>query len=107
MTLTTRFISSLTEPCLGLSDFPGTCSHVDATDPDNLSTNHLGAMVYNDVQLVWSPDFEHGLTITAGVNNVLNRDPPPCYSCALNGFNSLTYDVPGIFGYVTAAYHVQ
>ena len=38
---------------------------------------------------------------------VFDIDPPDCYSCSLNGFNATTYDVPGIFGYVTAAYHLQ
>jgi iron complex outermembrane receptor protein len=41
------------------------------------------------------------------VNNLLNRDPPACFRCSLNGFNGQTYDVPGIFGYLTATYHVQ
>jgi len=106
VTLTTRYIDSMTEQCRDLADFPGTCSNPDPAD-DTKSTNHLGVTVYNDVQVVWSPEFDHQLTITAGVNNLLNRDPPTCYSCSLNGFNGLTYDVPGIFGYLTATYHVQ
>ena len=63
--------------------------------------------MYNDLQLIWSPEFDHGLTVTAGVNNLFDRDPPTCFSCSLNGFNPATYDVPGVFGYVSAAYHVQ
>jgi len=95
----------VTEQCPGLSDFPGTCSNPN-TD-DTKATNKLGIMVYNDVQMMWSPEFDHQLTVTAGVNNILNRDPPNCYSCSLNGFEGTTYDVPGMFGYVSAAYHVQ
>jgi iron complex outermembrane receptor protein len=106
VTLTTRYIHSTTENCAAPQNFPGTCSDPNTANPD-LSTNKLGITIYNDVQLVWSPEFDHGLTITAGVNNIFNRDPPVCYSCSLNGFNPATYDVPGIFGYVTAAYHVQ
>jgi iron complex outermembrane receptor protein len=104
VTLTTRYIHSLTEQCRGLADFPGTCSNPNPDD-DDLSTNELGAMVYNDIQLLWAP--QRDLTITAGVNNMFNRNPPTCYSCSLNGFNGLTYDVPGVFGYVSATYHVQ
>jgi iron complex outermembrane receptor protein len=105
VTLTTRYIHSTIENCAAPQNTPGTCSD---PNPDfNLSTNKLGITVYNDAQLVWSPDFDHGLTITAGVNNIFNRDPPTCYSCSLNGFNPATYDVPGIFGYLSAAYHVQ
>jgi iron complex outermembrane recepter protein len=104
VTLTTRYVHSMTEQCRGLIDFPGTCSDPNPGD-DDLSTNKLDAMIYNDVQLLWAP--QRDLTITAGVNNVLNRNPPTCYSCSLNGFNGLTYDVPGIFGYLSATYHVQ
>jgi iron complex outermembrane recepter protein len=103
--LITRYIHSVTEQCRGLSAFPGTCS--DPNADDNLSTNKLGITVYNDVQVLWAPRFDHQLTVTAGVNNLLNRDPPTCFSCSLNGFNPSTYDVPGIFGYLSAAYHVQ
>ena len=105
VSLITRYIHSVTEQCPGLSDFPGTCSNPN-TD-DTKATNKLGIMVYNDVQMMWSPEFDHQLTVTAGVNNILNRDPPNCYSCSLNGFEGTTYDVPGMFGYVSAAYHVQ
>ena len=104
-TLTTRYIHSMTEQCRDLGDFPGTCSNPDAMD-DSKSTNKLGITVYNDLQVVWSPEFDRALSITAGVNNLLNRDPPTCFSCSLNGFNGATYDVPGIFGYLTAAYHM-
>jgi iron complex outermembrane receptor protein len=105
ITLITRYIHSMTEPCRGFTDYPTTCSDFAENDAD--STNHLGATVYNDVQVLWSPDFDHGLTITAGVNNLLDRDPPACFSCSLNGFNGQTYDVPGIFGYLSATYHMQ
>jgi hypothetical protein len=53
--------------------------------------------VYTDLPLVWSPEFDHGLTVTADLNHLLNRDPPTCFSYSLNGFNGATYDVPGIF----------
>jgi iron complex outermembrane receptor protein len=96
----------MTEPCRDLNAFPGTCSNPNTTN-DALSTNKLGITVYNDVQALWSPDFDHRLSVTAGVNNLLNRDPPNCYSCSLNGFNGATYDVPGVFGYLAATYHLQ
>ncbi|MEO7732616.1 MAG: TonB-dependent receptor, partial [Kofleriaceae bacterium] len=59
-TLTTRYIHSMTESCRDLSDFPQTCSDFNAED-DSLSTNKLGATVYNDVQVVWAPKFDAGL----------------------------------------------
>ena len=105
VTLITRYIHSVKEQCPGLSQFPGTCSN--PNPDDTKSTNKLGITVYNDVQVVWSPEFDRRLTVTAGVNNVLDRDPPSCYSCSLNGFEGATYDVPGIFGYLSATYHMQ
>jgi iron complex outermembrane receptor protein len=105
LTLITRYIHSVTEKCPGLSAFPGTCSNPNADDTK--STNRLGVTVYNDIQVVWSPEFDRRLTVTAGVNNLLDRDPPNCFSCTLNGFEGATYDVPGVFGYLTATFHVQ
>jgi iron complex outermembrane receptor protein len=106
VTLTTRYISGLVEGCRDLGDFENTCSKPDPID-DSQSKNRLSAMVYNDLQAVWSPEAEPKLTITAGINNLFDRDPPTCYSCSLNGFNGQTYDVPGIFGYIAAAYRLQ
>jgi iron complex outermembrane receptor protein len=106
LTLTGRYIHSLTEQCRGLANFPGTCSDPNPMN-DDLSTNHLRPTVYVDAQVVWSPEFDRRLSITAGVNNLFNLDPPTCFSCSLNGFNGATYDVPGVFGYLSAAYHVQ
>ena len=104
-TLTTRYISGVTEECLDLADFEGTCS---APDPENdlESKNRLRPTVYNDLQVVWSPAQQPRLTVTAGINNLFDVDPPVCYSCSLNGFNGTTYDVPGIFGYVSATYRL-
>jgi iron complex outermembrane receptor protein len=105
ITLITRYVHSVSERCPGLSGFPGTCS---SPNPDDTkSTNKLGITVYNDVQVVWSPEFDRQLTVTAGVNNFLDRDPPNCFSCSLNGFEGTTYDVPGVFGYLSATYHMQ
>ncbi len=104
--LTTRYIHSTVESCTGLSDLPGLCSDPDL-DNDLNSTNKLTAQVYNDAQVTWTPvQFDNALNVTLGVNNLLNRDPPDCYSCVLNGFNATTYDVPGIFGYLTASYRM-
>jgi iron complex outermembrane receptor protein len=104
-TLTTRYVHGVTEECLDLAGFEGTCSD---PNPENdlESTNRLRPTVYNDVQVVWSPEQAPRLTVTAGVNNLFDVDPPACYSCSLNGFNGTTYDVPGIFGYLSATYRL-
>ena len=104
--LTTRYIHKVREQCRDLAGNEGTCSDFNETD-DSLSTNLLDPTIYNDVQATWRPKAAPDLTVTAGVNNLLNQDPPTCYSCSLNGFNGTTYDVPGVFGYVSAAYQLQ
>src|SRR5205085_1186853 len=95
-------IHSVTEDCRGLGDLPNTCS--DPNPKDELSTNRLAPKVYNDVRIQWIPKFDERLSIAAGANNIFNVDPPACYSCSLNGFNPATYDIPGVFGYLTAGY---
>jgi iron complex outermembrane receptor protein len=105
VSLITRYIHSVIEKCPALGDFPGTCSRPKFDDTQ--SANLLPVTIYNDVQVLWSPPFDHQLTVTAGVNNILNRDPPRCFSCSLNGFEGTTYDVPGVFGYLSASYHIQ
>jgi iron complex outermembrane receptor protein len=106
LAFTTRYIHGLTEACRDLQDFPGKCSDPN-TEVDALSTNELSPTVYNDLRVTWLPAFDPRLTITAGVNNLFNADPPACFSCALNGFNPSTYDVPGVFGYLNAGYRLE
>ena len=69
------------------------------------SGNKLNARFYGDVQLVFSPAFlDHKFAFTAGVNNVFNQGPPPCFSCTSANFDPTTYDIPGQFGYLRVAY---
>jgi iron complex outermembrane receptor protein len=106
VSFTTRYIHKVVEQCRDLAEFPGTCSDPNPND-DSRSKNVLAPQIYNDIQLTWIPDWMTGLTITGGVINLFNNDPPVCYSCVLNGFNPTTYDVPGIFGYLSATYHIE
>ena len=60
----------------------------------------MAATAYVDLQGTWSPSaFDNAWAFTLGVNNVLDQNPPNCYSCALNSFDASTYDVPGVFWY--------
>jgi iron complex outermembrane receptor protein len=103
--LTARYIHSVTEPCRGLSEFD-LCSDPDPEN-DELSKNLLSATLYADVQVGWVPGFADGkLDVSLGVNNLLNQQPPVCYSCTLNGFDATTYDVPGVFAYVKTGYRM-
>ena len=99
--LTLRYMSNLTEQCPGtLFDFgvQDLCS-----DPDN-AINDMGSRVYADLQLAWQPEFLGGQAqLALGVNNVLDKDPPPCRSCDLNSFDGTLYPVPGRFIHARAA----
>ena len=56
-----------------------------------------------DVQLRWSPNWlGEGLGFAIGANNVLDSDPPACFTCGLNNMDPTTYDVPGTFFYARA-----
>jgi iron complex outermembrane receptor protein len=33
------------------------------------------------------------------VENLLDKDPPLCFSCSLNGFDVTTHELPGQFWY--------
>ncbi|WP_149196637.1 TonB-dependent receptor [Luteimonas suaedae] len=83
-----RHISELTEDCGDAVAFP-VCS-------DQASgTNTLDATTYHDMQLGYRFDWMRGMELTAGVNNVFDKDPPYCLSCSLNGYDASTYDIPG------------
>jgi iron complex outermembrane receptor protein len=102
--LSFRYLSSLTEQCVGLvADFEQTqfCSN----GPD---TNKLGSVLYTDVQLSWNPSgFNNGnWTFTAGVNNLFNEKPPICYSCDLNSLDGTLYAIAGQFWYLRAIFEM-
>ncbi len=65
----------------------------------------LNSRFYGDIQLSVTPaSFDKRLSLTIGVNNVFNQDPPPCFSCTGPNYDPTTYDVPGQFGYLRLTY---
>ena len=95
---TLRYIDAVTEDCTGLGGL-GLCS-----DEAN-EMNEIDSTFYLDLQGNWRPAaLSDQLMLTFGINNVTNEDPPPCFSCALNGFDATTYDVPGVFWYARATW---
>uniref|UniRef100_UPI0025DAE466 hypothetical protein n=1 Tax=Sphingomonas sp. TaxID=28214 RepID=UPI0025DAE466 len=67
--------------------------------------NRLNSRFYGDIQLLYTPSMlDRRVTLTAGVNNVFNQDPPACFSCTGPNFDPTTYDVPGQFGYLRLSY---
>jgi iron complex outermembrane receptor protein len=108
---TVRHIDSVTEACSDFRDGTslsltalGLCSEPNTAD-NSLSENRLGATTYHDLQVGWRNPFGvEGLGLTAGVNNIGDKDPPICVSCSLNGYDAGTYEIPGRFYYVQANY---
>lgn len=91
-----RYISSLTEQCGDAVDFP-ICGN------QAQGSNRLESVTYHDIQGSYTLPKALKTTITAGVNNFLDQDPPVCLSCSLNGYDASVYDIPGTFAYVSAA----
>ena len=69
------------------------------------TTRMLKSRFYTDFQLQFTPNmFDRRVTLTLGMNNAFDVDPPACFSCSLNNYDPTTYDVPGRFGYVRLSY---
>jgi iron complex outermembrane receptor protein len=65
-------------------------------------------VLYNDIQVTWTPDLNFGdVQLQVGANNLFDEDPAERYSCALNGFDATLYDVPGVFYYARLIYRQE
>ncbi|MGN6728934.1 MAG: TonB-dependent receptor domain-containing protein [Rhodanobacteraceae bacterium] len=95
-----RYISGFTEDCSAAGGFPVCPVAPSDRFPDG--SHRLGATAYNDLRASWTLPIQTPLTISGGVNNILDRDPPTCLSCSLNGYDASNYDLPGRFWYLEA-----
>lgn len=77
----------------------GACSNPNFND-NSLSTNHLGSVVYHNVQVGY--DFNAiNSTVVFGVHNITDKRPPPSVNAALNGFDPTLYgSLVGVFPYL-------
>ena len=102
---TLRYVSRLTEDCGGASGFP-ICNEQDDTTGGRINGTHrLGATTYHDARVSWKLPVRYDMSISGGVNNIFDKDPPVCLSCSLNGYDASTYDLPGRFTYIEASVH--
>jgi len=93
---TVRHISELTEDCGDAVAFPVCSNQLEGT-------NTLDATTFHDLQVGYKVDWMKGLQLSAGLNNVFDKDPPICLSCSLNGYDASTYDIPrGRYWYLRA-----
>lgn len=100
---TLRYIGSLKEDCAAAAGF-AICNHpneITADRPDG--THTMGSVMYSDLRASWRVPVSIDLTLTAGINNLFDKQPPICVSCSLNGYDASTYDLPSRFTYVQAA----
>ena len=109
---TVRYIHAMTERCANFLDGTadsltnlGLCSLPNAAN-NALSRNRLPATTYHDASVRYSLAAQSGeWVVTAGANNVFNRDPPTSRSATLNGYDASTYDIPGgRFAYLRLAF---
>ena len=101
-TWTIRYIDAMTERCSDFLDGSpdsltnlGLCSLPDHDD-NTASRNRLASRTLHDVQARYTlPPMDGAVTVTVGVNNLLDRDPPISMSASLNGYDASVYDIPG------------
>ena len=99
---TIRYIDAMTERCSDFLDGSpdsltnlGLCSMPNQED-NTASRNRLSSRTLHDVQVRYTLSAMGGdVTVTAGVNNLLDRDPPISMSASLNGYDASAYDIPG------------
>ncbi len=105
---TTRFRTKSQENCTNAvvpatqcSDPNGSPFNVDGLASNGLEvvpTNILGATTYHDLQVRWKAPWN--ATISGGVRNVFDKDPPVAISASNNSFDP-SYDIPGRFFYMS------
>ena len=96
----TRFYSKQDESCLGLpsSQWSFLCSSPTRRDEDGPAPeNRIGSTTYHDANLFWKSPWN--ATVTLGVNNILDKDPPRAADTFANSFDP-QYEIPGRFYYL-------
>ena len=94
---TTRYFSGMEEDCPTFA--ASLCS-----DPDRVveageePRNHIGATTYHDVQARYNTPWN--ATVSVGVNNVFDKDPPRSFQQANSNSFDYQYDTPGQFYYM-------
>jgi iron complex outermembrane recepter protein len=96
--LTLRYLSALDGGCTANARAQNLCS-----DPAR-NVDELGSRVYADLQVAWNPSlWDQQVQFALGINNVLDKDPPPCRACDLNNYDGTLYPVPGRYIHARAA----
>lgn len=68
------------------------------------SDDRLNSALFTDVQFKYKPSYlDEAFTITAGLNNVFDEDPP-VLDTSLVGMSLVSHDIPGTVGYLRLTY---
>ncbi len=71
---------------------------------DDPNGDELDSAMFTDLRLNFAPDFANdALTLSVGVNNVLDEDPP-IFAPSTNGMSNVVHDLPGRVAYVRFGY---
>jgi len=69
----------------------------DTIDSRKESRHHIGATTYHDASVFWNATWN--ATVTLGMNNLFDKNPPISLRSSANSFNS-QYEIPGRFFYM-------
>jgi iron complex outermembrane receptor protein len=69
------------------------------------SGSKLDSAMFTDLRVSWNPDLmDDAVTISVGINNLLDEDPPVCDACGVIGMSPVSHDLPGRVGYLRFTY---
>jgi iron complex outermembrane receptor protein len=69
------------------------------------SGSTMDSAMFTDLRLSWNPAMMNdALTISVGLNNLLDEDPPVCDACGVIGMSPVSHDLPGTVGYLRVSY---
>ncbi|MCF5928849.1 TonB-dependent receptor, partial [Xanthomonas perforans] len=94
-----RYKSGMAEACpLSAALAQAYCSDPNRVTADGASPrNHIGATTYHDIQVRYNTPWN--ATVSVGLNNAFDKDPPVAYSTSANRFDP-QYDLPGRYMYM-------
>jgi iron complex outermembrane receptor protein len=69
------------------------------------SGSKMDSAMFTDLRLSWNPSLMNdSMTVSVGINNLLDEDPPVCDACGVIGMSPVSHDLPGRVGYLRFTY---
>lgn len=66
----------------------------------------MDSALFSDLRLSYIPPLAGDeWTISLGLNNLFDEDPPVCFPCGVNGMSLVVHDLPGRVGYLRVTYN--